>query len=94
MKIRLLNVLFLSAILLMSCRPNTQNTVKQDPATQSNPSVGQETLPWAGDQDIVCEMKIDRSVEDTLHYNGTIYGFCGANCKAKFQESPSKYVTK
>lgn len=42
--------------------------------------------------DPICEMTVDNSVEDTAHYKGRIYGFCGAHCKESFQEDPAKYV--
>jgi YHS domain-containing protein len=50
-----------------------------------------ETLPWATNLDLVCEMKIKQTVEDTVHYNGKIYGFCNPGCKEKFLENPVKY---
>jgi len=94
MKFRLLHLLLLSALFLGACRQNTPIPIKQGSESPSNAAASTETLPWAGDQDLVCEMKIDRSAEDTLHYNGKIYGFCGADCKEKFQENPGKYVSK
>ncbi|MBC7775806.1 MAG: YHS domain-containing protein [Phycisphaerae bacterium] len=39
-------------------------------------------------------MKVDRTVEDTVHYGGKIYGFCGLSCKEDFQANPAKYVGK
>jgi len=42
--------------------------------------------------DPICEMTVDNTVEDTAHYNGKIYGFCGAHCKESFKEDPVKYV--
>ena len=94
MKFRLLDLLLLSALLLGACRQNTPNPDKKATETPSSTAASTETLPWAGDQDLVCEMKIDRSAEDTLHYNGKIYGFCGPHCKEKFQENPGKYASK
>jgi YHS domain-containing protein len=37
-------------------------------------------------------MSVDNTVEDTVHYKGKIYGFCGAHCKESFKEDPAKYV--
>jgi YHS domain-containing protein len=49
---------------------------------------------WAGDVDLVCNMKIDRSVEDTVHHQNKVYGFCSESCKETFQKDPAKFVTK
>lgn len=51
-------------------------------------------LTWAGNVDVVCSMKIDRNAEDTLHYQGKIFGFCSESCKESFQENPQKYAAK
>lgn len=51
-------------------------------------------LVWAGDVDPVCGMKIDRSAEDTVHYQGKIFGFCSESCKESFQENPKKWAEK
>jgi PKD repeat protein len=43
--------------------------------------------------DVVCKMVIDkRTAEFTSTYNGTIYYFCMADCKAKFDANPEKYI--
>jgi YHS domain-containing protein len=62
---------------------------------QATSAVAEQTaLPWAGNLDPVCSMKIDRDVEDTLQYQGKIYGFCSESCKESFQESPQKWVVE
>jgi YHS domain-containing protein len=53
----------------------------------------QTAVPWAGNTDPVCSMKIDRDAEDTLQYQGKMYGFCSESCKESFQENPQKWVT-
>ena len=57
-------------------------------------SADQSALVWAGDIDPICSMKVERSVEDTAHYQGKIFGFCSESCKEKFQESPQKWAEK
>lgn len=54
----------------------------------------QSTLVWAGDVDPICDMKVDQTAEDTIHYQGKIYGFCSESCKETFQENPQKWVAK
>ena len=51
-------------------------------------------LVWAGNFDPICSMKVDRDVEDTVHYQGKIYGFCSGSCKEKFQDDPQKGASK
>jgi Cu+-exporting ATPase len=44
-------------------------------------------------QDPVCGMKVNP--ETTVHqstYNGRVYAFCGAGCKASFDKAPDKYI--
>ncbi len=91
MKIKLLPLAILAATLLFACQSKSSKAVSSE---ISAPAATIGGLPWAGDQDLVCEMKIDQSVEDTLHYSGKIYGFCNISCKEKFQENPAKYVGK
>ena len=74
-------------LLLAACQQST-------PKTPSATTASSETLPWATDIDLVCEMKVDKTTEDTVHYNGKIYGFCNPGCKEKFQENPTKYGAK
>ena len=86
MKIKVLLLAVLTATFLIACQSK--------PASNAPSATTIGGLPWAGDQDVVCEMKIDQTVEDTLHYSGKVYGFCGTSCKEKFQENPAKYVGK
>ena len=76
---------FLSATACQQSTPKTAAPV---------PTANAETLPWATNLDLVCEMTVDQTVEDTVHYNGKIYGFCNPGCKEKFQENPTKYGAK
>lgn len=42
--------------------------------------------------DVVCKMKVDKSVIDTSIYKGKTYYFCAPDCKKKFDENPEKYI--
>lgn len=77
-----------------SCQQSTPAAPKTSATEQAAPAVSQDGLIWAGDQDPVCEMKVDQTAADTVHYGGKIYGFCGPSCKESFQENPAKYVGK
>ena len=59
---------------------------------QATSAAAESGLVWAGDVDLICSMKVDRETEDTLHYQGKIYGFCSESCKESFQENPQKWV--
>jgi|688.fasta_scaffold539365_2 YHS domain-containing protein len=70
-------------LLVVACQQNTPNT---STATAAGPD-----LPWATELDLVCEMKVDKTVEDTVHFKGKVYGFCNTGCKETFLENPGKY---
>jgi YHS domain-containing protein len=76
---------FTLALFLFACQQSAPNT-----NTPTAAAAGPD-LPWATDLDLVCEMKVDKTVEDTVHYNGKVYGFCNAGCKKTFLENPGKY---
>lgn len=88
MDIKILSISLALTFLFAACQQNSPKT----PA--SIPTASAETLPWATDLDLVCEMKVDQTVEDTMHFNGKIYGFCNPNCKEEFQSNPTKYGAK
>ncbi len=49
----------------------------------------------ASDKDHVCGMSIEEgSITDTASYNGKLYGFCAAECKAEFLKSPDTYLSQ
>lgn len=87
MQIKSFSLTVLAICVLAACQSKTSKTA---PITTASA----ETLPWATDLDLVCEMKVDKTVEDTVHYNGKIYGFCNPGCKETFQENPTKYGAK
>lgn len=91
MNIKILSLAILAAALLTACQSKPSKPVSNEPSTPAATIGG---LAWAGDQDVVCEMKIDQTVEDTAHYAGKVFGFCGPSCKETFQENPGKYVGK
>lgn len=51
-------------------------------------------LVWAGNLDLVCEMKVKEGHCDTAHYQGKVYGFCSESCKKDFLEKPAEYLTQ
>lgn len=91
MKFPPVSFLFIAAMLFIACQHHSGNAPQ--PGASNTASTG-DALPWAGDQDLVCGMKVTQSAEDTVHYGGKIYGFCGADCKEQFQQNPAQYVQK
>ena len=46
-------------------------------------------------KDLVCGMLLeDGSVADTTLYEGKLYGFCAAECKTAFLDSPQVYLAQ
>jgi len=89
MKIQILPFAAFFAFLLSACQPNAPKT---PPATVTTSNA--DEMPWASNLDLVCEMKVDQTVEDTVHFKGKVYGFCGGSCKDKFLEKPADYIAK
>jgi YHS domain-containing protein len=103
MKIKLFCLFSIGIALLSACghKATEQNASAQQstPAaaveTSANQSADAQTaLPWAGHTDLVCQMDVAETAEDTVHYQGKVYGFCSAHCKEKFQKNPEKYAAK
>jgi P-type Cu+ transporter len=45
------------------------------------------------EKDVVCGMQVDPAkAAGSSQYNGKIYYFCSAGCKAKFDANPRQYV--
>jgi YHS domain-containing protein len=42
--------------------------------------------------DVVCKMKVDKSVVDTSVYKGKTYYFCAPYCKNEFEKDPEKFL--
>jgi YHS domain-containing protein len=37
-----------------------------------------------------CGMPVTAGIEDTVHYNGKVYGFCSDECKQAFMKNPAE----
>lgn len=83
MRYRLLLLAPLLAMLWLAC---------QHSAPKKNAGTAIDASLWASDKDPVCGMKVDPTVEDTMFYQGKVYGFCNAACKEEFKSDPASYV--
>ncbi|MGZ4034488.1 MAG: YHS domain-containing protein [Bacteroidia bacterium] len=94
-KIRL-SVLTVITFFAIACttHQNDQGQIKAAPAEKKkevkNLNVKFEQL--ASNRDVVCKMPIKNFLEDTILYEGKIYGFCGSGCKDEFKKDPKQYV--
>lgn len=43
--------------------------------------------------DVVCKMKVGKSVKDKSVYKGKTYYFCAPYCKKEFDKNPKKYIS-
>jgi len=43
-------------------------------------------------KDPSCGMPVTAGIEDTVHYNGKVYGFCSEECKNAFLKNPVAMV--
>ena len=41
-------------------------------------------------KDPSCGMPLTTGVDDTLHYNGKVYGFCSDECRDEFKKNPAQ----
>ena len=49
----------------------------------------------ASNKDLNCDMPLsDDGIADTANYQGKIYGFCSAECKADFLATPDAHLAK
>jgi YHS domain-containing protein len=70
---------------------------RQNPKVEMNSAVipGTDTLKKKFTSDMVdnkkdpsCGMPVTAGIEDTVHYNGKVYGFCSDECKQQFLKNP------
>ncbi|MBS1729669.1 MAG: exo-alpha-sialidase [Bacteroidetes bacterium] len=64
------------------------NLVKDNYAN-NNKTKSLPVIQLTNKKDPVCGMHVDSNVEDTIHFNGKIIGFCSKHCKDKFLSAPA-----
>lgn len=57
-----------------------------------NPAL--KNLSFAYAKDPSCGMPLKAGLEDTVTYNGKLYGFCSKECKDAFMNDPASYLAK
>lgn len=58
--------------------------VKADTSMELKPANRYESVIFASKRDTICGMPLTAGVEDTLHVDGKVYGFCATECKEEF----------
>ena len=78
-----------SAIFLPSCNEKPQTVVSPAIIKQNDSSEKKFTVAMVDNKkDPNCGMPVTAGIEDTVHYNGKVYGFCSEQCKAAFLKNP------
>ena len=90
--------LFISLIFFTACSQNSNekavSKAKAAEAQVTKPVNDYKGIKFASEKDLSCGMPLSAGVEDTVHYNGKIYGFCSIECKETFLKDPQKYLAK
>lgn len=66
-----------SFLLLLSC---------ESPRTQKVEVLTHPVVTLSNKIDPICKMDVQKEYSDTLHYKGSIIGFCSIVCKERFVE--------
>lgn len=89
-------VILLAAISFTGMACNSSNT-KEEKATAFQSGPPKDTVKkdfsnvvFATQKDTSCGMPLKYGIEDTLHFDGRVYGFCSKDCKVAFVEQLKK----
>jgi YHS domain-containing protein len=80
-------ILLASLVFACSQKPKTEMTSVAVKAT--DPLKAKYTRDMVDNKkDPSCGMPLTAGIEDTVHYNGKVYGFCSDECKQIFLKNP------
>jgi len=78
---------------LISCSDASEKQKETEPAAtkadssmELKPANRFESVIFASQKDTICGMPLTAGVEDTMHVDGKIYGFCAPECKEEFSK--------
>lgn len=101
-KILYIMVLILAVTAVLSaagCAEKAQSTENdiQGVSGQVTPAMTPAAMNGTGSPsskvvDVVCKMKVEKTVIDTSVYKGKTYYFCSPYCKTEFDKNPEKYI--
>ena len=80
---------------LASCHASpTSNTTAPAVGQAEDTSVRFTAAMVDNKKDPVCGMPSTAGLEDTIHYQGKVIGFCSDSCRNKFLREPAKYAVE
>ena len=84
----LIFLLLIIPILLMAC------SEKQAKVNEQKLTAPKYNLSMVdSDVDPYCGMKLtEKSIQDTVHFKGKVYGFCSSVCVSNFRNNPDTYI--
>ncbi|MFT4156171.1 hypothetical protein [Parafilimonas sp.] len=85
-------IIFMLCMAVAACNATTTNQETAFEAGPAKDSVKKDFshIVFATQKDTSCGMPLSAGVEDTLHFNGKVYGFCSTGCKNAFAERLKK----
>jgi YHS domain-containing protein len=83
--------LFYLILLAFSCneKPKIKTSTVQVPKTDSVQKKKFTADMVDNKKDPSCGMPMSAGIEDTVHYNGKVYGVCSEECKQAFLKNPA-----
>ncbi len=91
-------LLLIPTFLLFSCNQQTKTeTISAPPISADSAMTKHEPAPRKytvamvdNKKDPSCGMPVSAGIEDTVHYNGKVFGFCSEECKQAFLKNPDE----
>lgn len=84
---------FLPAFLFLFSACNQQPKSTNPPAVMQQHDSAEKKYTVAmvdNKKDPNCGMPVSAGIEDTVHYDGKVYGFCSDECKQAFLKNPAE----
>lgn len=82
-------IISLAGIMVAGIACNSEGSQHADIKSASVDTVVKKdfsNVVFASQRDTTCRMPLRAGIEDTLHFDGKIYGFCSKGCKDAFAE--------
>jgi YHS domain-containing protein len=90
-----MRLLLLAAVMAFMASCNNHGAKAEEKTETGKKPIAVKVADLATNQDLICGMKLsDGEIGDTTLYQGKIYGFCSAECKAEFLKDPQAHLTQ
>ena len=87
--------LLMSGLVMGSCNQKAASPKADDKMTTDAKPVNIKLSELASNKDLNSDMPLqDGAIADTASYQGKIYGFCSAECKAEFMKDPQAHLAQ